>query len=204
LRSDGGEKLSIEHLTADHVPAVVALHLSELPDDFCSALGRRFLSDLYYPYLFSLERHVGLVALFGKRVCGFVTAAPAQGFYTRMLARHPFGMPMIGLATCFRRPSAVRYALEVARLLFSRNAYQPRRGDAELLYEAVDREVQGRSVGSRLVDGLFSELARWEGYQRCVVKTLESTPQSNAFYRKNGFKLLQRAYGRAWYFREIR
>ena len=200
---EGTGTISIETYPADHVNQVSGIHYKELPDDFCSDLGLEVLKRVYYPHFLRSNPRVGLVALQGDRVCGFVAVAAASGFYTALVRGYPIRTLRYAIGALIRRPSFLRYIASVMALLFSKQSYQPEQTDVELLYEAVSAESQGLSIGSELIRRLFEQVHDLNGYDRCVVKTLESTPQTNRFYEKNGFEPLRRAFGRVWHARKI-
>ncbi len=195
--------VELRDMTQEDISAVASIHYTALPDDFCSCLGLGFLEKAYYPHFLTLRARIGLVAVHEGRVCGFITAGPAQGYYVELLKKY-FGTALkYGILALFRRPLFLFYSVGIILVLFSKRAYQPLSTDFELLYEAVSAESQGKGVGKRLIRAMSERLPEIEGFEQCVVKTLLSTPQTNKFYLDNGFQHLHSGLGRVWFVQKI-
>lgn len=62
---------------------------------------------------------------------------------------------------------------------------------AEIKRMRVDKRLQGRGVGSRILDELVHR-ATALGYRRLVLDTVKNNKQARTFYESRGFKLYQK------------
>ena len=185
-------RMRIRDLTSDDLAEVAKIHLEELPDDFCSLLGKDFATNLFYPELFEVS-DVALCVADDGGLRGFVFFSSDKGFLRRLATRHFFQMVRYSLPHVFEI-KFLRYLFEVFILIF---ASDDRLCGAELAYIAVSGAHQGRGLGSELTKRGLSDLGE-VGIHTCWVKTLASTPESVRFYEKVGFKLLKTHLGRAY------
>jgi len=186
------------------IKTVAAIHNATLPEDFCSKLGVEFMEKQFYPHILENEANTAIVAEDASgAVVGYVTFAPAKGFYSSLVKAELISFLAYLFRAMFRSPALIPYAIEVIYLLFSKKTYQATDDEIELLYIAVSSDQQGKQIGAQLLERSFIELARLEDYETCVVKTLESTTETNRFYTQNGFSQVHSAFGRVWYSKVI-
>ena len=62
----------------------------------------------------------------------------------------------------------------------------PKKGEAFIGFFMVACRLEGRGVGSRIIDRVLSYL-RQQGFTACHLGIDKENPQSNRFWRKNGF-----------------
>ena len=167
--------------------------MDELPDDFCSLLGKVFLSRIFYPELFKVSE-VALCVADKKEVLGFVIFSSDKSFLRRLAINHFFIIIRYSLPHIFRI-GFLRYLFEVIILLFSND---DRLHGCELSYIALSKDHQGQGFGEKLLKKGLSELSR-KGNNYCWVKTLSTTSKSIRFYEKIGFELLKVQLGRTYF-----
>lgn len=190
-------RFRIERMNSKHVSEICEIHITELGEDFSSLLGRNFLKKVFYPYFQRQPNSVGFVALEQGLVVGFVIAQRAKGYYISFIKNNFFGLVCYGFLAFTRSPQVVFCVWDICRLIVSAKAFQPDCEDAELLYIAVSKDNQGHAVGSLLVSRLVDSL-KLQSLNRCIVKTLVSTPATVSFYEKNSFEQFKTAFGRVW------
>ena len=54
----------------------------------------------------------------------------------------------------------------------------------------MDRELQGNGIGTQIISDVF-EYLRELGFQKCMLGIDKDNPQSNHFWRKNGFEVIR-------------
>lgn len=182
----------IRELTTDDIKRVAEIHAAELPDDYCSLLGKDFLSEIFYRELFRVSEVALGVADNGK-IIGFVFFSSDSNFLRRLALRHFYKMVRYSLPNIFKF-RFLRYLFEVVFLLFYKDDWM--RG-AELSYIAVSKSYQGKGLGRQLVERGFS-LLRGKGIHYCWVKTLASATDDIKFYENVGFELIKIRIGRAY------
>ena len=198
-------KIKISSMVRKNIVDVSTIHLSALPDDFCSLLGHRFLLTRYYPYVLSDQENISLVATDNNgMVVGFISASKADGFYTKFLKQNFFAILKHSLISSLKEPRFLNYIIEIIKLLFDGNSFRPKSSDAELLYIAIKLPYQKQRIGSKLLNELIEELKRQGVFHRCIVKTLATTKMTNDFYQSNDFEIIHEAINRKWYGRNLK
>ncbi len=190
-------QVSLREMRPEDLAAVARIHFEELPEDFCSRMGGNFLESSFYPHFLEQTDGVGLVAVDREgEIRGFVIGAAGHAYYAEFFRKRMWSLATAMLGSLLSRPSLLGYYLEVARVIFVAG-FEPDLRDAELLYIAIDHEAQGQSLGSRLTQALLAALSG-PFYDRCVVKTLATTPENVRFYRRLGFEVFEESQGRVW------
>jgi ribosomal protein S18 acetylase RimI-like enzyme len=196
------KNIAFKAMQVEHIAAVARLHYNELPEDYCSLLGLDFLEKIFYKHFLGLDKKVGLVVLEQQEVVGFIASAKAKGYYSAVIKKNLFPFLWYVFKATLRNPKSIIYSFIVVLIFSGINSFRPEEQDAELLYIAVSKKMQGRSIGGRLIEKTMDPLRRL-GFNRYVTKTIESTEQTNRFYIKNKFTVLQKAIGRVWYSRGL-
>jgi ribosomal protein S18 acetylase RimI-like enzyme len=188
---------SIEPLTADHLPAVIDLHLTRFPDDFITALGEPWLRRVFYPAYVDLPGGFGFVAVSDDQVQGYIVGSEdGRGFYQRMLQGRLWYLLWRLFRQAARRPRIVGRAAAVSRTV--RTEPEPP-VPADLSYIAVSPEAEHQGVGAALVTALADHL-RARGHSGCWVKAWAENFEADRFYQSVGFQPDQDYYsdGRWW------
>ena len=164
---------------------IARLHLNNINQSFLASLGERFLSEFYYtlsrsPYGFCLflqreERIVGFVAgaysikkfhrdfLIKKGVkCSLL-------LFTKLLSKNF----LRGLMEKLHYPEKVRGGGDLPQ--------------AELIAIAVDKDFQGKGLGSELMKFFLEELKK-RGIEEVKVMVGESNLKGRNFYKLHGFE----------------
>lgn len=133
--------------TQDEINVIVEIHQMAFPGFFLSALGPRFLRELYRGILFD-ESGILLVCYAQDRPVGFVagTTQPV-GFYSRLLRRKLVNFAAAAMLLLLRRPM---FLPRIVRAL--RKPAEERRAvlnTALLMSLAVDPAVQRGGIGCR-------------------------------------------------------
>ena len=180
-------------LTKKHYNQIARIHQSELPDDFCSLLGIKFLEEIFYPDFFSSPFSFGLCSLNNESVSGFVVFINDPDFFINLIKSH-FFVILCYSARRLIHISFIKYVAEVVLLIFfkRRTEYEV---DYELSYIAVHSRFQEHGIGGQLVrEGLEQLRSLRAGC--CWAKTLTNTPETIRFYEKLGFSVYQTFIGR--------
>lgn len=191
--------MRIRPLTERDIARVVTIHTRELPEDFTSILGGRFLARVFYPEVFTTAE-VKLGAVDDDDVVqGFIFFSTDTSLYRRLATRHAFRILRNVQWSAFLRPRFLRYVLEVLVLVFSHDDHL--RG-AEELYLAVAREHQGTWAWLELFRAGHAALAA-RGIGDVWLKTLEATPKNIVLYERVGYVRLKTRLGRVYLTRAI-
>jgi GNAT superfamily N-acetyltransferase len=190
-RLDSGHR--VVSIRAEHLPAVAAL------------LADAFDVDAAYRYLFPAPatRIAGLTDFFTRNLgthlahaCTYALTGP-QGVCATVTLRPPAGIH-ISTLTMIRRgllPFALTHgAHAVKRLFWLKHTYDELEAEAAqaaphwyVHMMAVRPDVQGRGLGSRLLERIFSQTAD-RGARLSTVLTTHM-PRNLVFYRRAGFEL---------------
>lgn len=193
---------NIVFLGPENIGEVADLFMNELPDDFCSIMGAKFLNNRFLPHFLNADPHIGYIAKDGDQVVGFILGAKADGYYKNFAKKHFLGLVIYSFAACIRDFRKLKYFVDVGRVIFGTDAFKPSGHDLELLYICVAKNHQGTGIGIRLVEELLQK-GRHLGFNRCVVKTFADNEKTNQFYRKCKFEKKHLNQGRIWYSNSI-
>lgn len=192
---------TLENIEAfDHraINEVSEIFMDQLPEDFCSLMGPRFLRKHFLPHFLNTNPHIGYVAKHQGKVTGFILGGRAKGYYSDFIKHHFMALASYSLMACFHDIRRIKYFIDVEQVMYGSDAFHPREYDLELLYISVAGSNQSAGVGSQLVKKLM-ENGRQYGFDRCVVKTFANSEIANLFYRNCGFEPLHHNRGRIWY-----
>jgi ribosomal protein S18 acetylase RimI-like enzyme len=182
--------------TSEHLDRIAEIHLKTLPDDFCSLLGYKFLKSIYYPTLMKAEKSIGLCAIKGDDVCGYVFFVNDKQFTKNVFFNQFFKILTISLPKLLSI-SFIRYVISIFILLFYRKSNSIEKNGYELNYIAVAYQYQGNGIGKKLVYKGLTMLASMES-EFCWLKTLKHTPKTIKFYKDMGFKIYDEFLGRVY------
>lgn len=191
--------MTIRPLHNRDIERVSQIHFEELPDDFCSLLGKNFLFRVFYPELF----HASLIKLGAvdesDTVQGFIFFSMDETFFRRMITSHFFKILKNINWKIFFNLNFYHTVFEIIILIFT---HDNQLKGAEEVYLAVSRKHQGKWLWMKLFEEGFSELSK-KGITDCWLKTLASTPNNVFLYEKVGFKHLKTYLGRVYMIKEI-
>lgn len=183
--------------TADCV-YLAALHTATLPHGFFVDLGPRFLRAYHRTFVDGPYAHAYVATLGGHPVGGLVGTLDNRAHWRWVVRRRGAVLALTGLlglcarprvAVRFVRTRALRYLGAVARALGRRppggEAPPPHRV-AVLTHVCVEPRVQGRGVGSGLVDGFLAD-ARARGATEAMLVTLAGDDGAGRFYARRGW-----------------
>jgi ribosomal protein S18 acetylase RimI-like enzyme len=183
------DAVTIDHATARDAPALAALHIGALPDDFLPSLGLDFLERVYYPATFESGHGVHFVAREGSRAIGFVTIAHKTSAFTGDVLRgRLLQLARSALAAASHRPS---HLLLSAQVLWSVITARPDPIEGEIVLIAVSAGARGRGVGKALVRAALEHLRR-HGVAQCRTKTLAANASVIAMYDSLGWHVRDR------------
>lgn len=188
---------SIEPLTADHLPAVIDLHLARFPDDFITALGKPWLRKVFYPAYLDLPGGFGFVARAREALLGYIVGSEdGRQFYERMLKGRILYLLWSLFRQAARRPRVMGRAAAVRRTV---RAEPDPPVPADLSYIAVSPEAEHAGIGAALVTALADHL-RQRGHEGCWVKAWAENFAADRFYQSVGFRPIQDYFsdGRYW------
>ena len=178
---------TIRKMEKQDVELIVKVHLESFAGFFLSCLGPRFLS-LFYSGAYSAPEGIVLVYQTSEKVlAGFVAGAVnPQGFYSRLLKRSWLKFSFASIGAICRKPSIIK---RVARALYHPSKNPAGNGVAGLLSIAVLPELQGISVGKKLVQSFLDE-AKNVGCKKVFLTTdRDENGKVNTFYQSLGFRI---------------
>jgi ribosomal protein S18 acetylase RimI-like enzyme len=180
-------KVIVRPARAGDLEAIVEVHVRAFRGFFLTALGRRFLRELYRGFLTSLDGRL-LVAEVDGSIAGFAagTLAPARFFRTLLLSRwFAFGWAASG--AIIQRPQSVLPPLLAA--VRYRGESPPQLTAAGLLSAiAVEPRLSGMGIGGMLLTAYCEEASR-RGLRFVYLTTdRDDNESSNRFYLRHGFE----------------
>jgi ribosomal protein S18 acetylase RimI-like enzyme len=167
--------------------AIVGVHLRAFRGFFLTALGRRFVFELYRGFLRDVDGRL-LIAEAEGRIAGFAAGTVAPGrFFRRLLASRWFAFGLAAAGAMIRRPHTV-----LPRLLTAlRYDGEPPVGlpAAGLLSAiAVEPHLSGIGIGGMLLSAFCDEASR-HGLRFVYLTTdRDDNVASNLFYQRHGFE----------------
>lgn len=168
-------------LSAADLDTLAGLHVAALPESQVSILGRRYARS-FYRYIERSPRELLAVerAENGRILGAAVVSFDPHGLTRRLLLATP-----VVLWAVLRLHSLL--SRQTNRGESGKGGDMPWQGAPELLLIFCDEKCRGTGVGTRLIAGIESILAR-QGVDRYVVKTLNTQDnRALAFYPSRGF-----------------
>lgn len=161
-------------------PRMAALHASRIREGFLPSLGPAFMTRLYRRIVRSRHAFAFVADDGSGRVGAFAAAATDVGaLYREFLLRDGI---VAGLLAAPRLVRGARKVVETLRYPSSAGGLPA----AEILAVATDTAVEGRGMGSAVVEAATAELAR-RGYASAKVVTGGDNAAALRMYRRCGF-----------------
>jgi len=166
--------------------AAAVLHANELPGEFLSSLGVRFLTVLYR----GINAHPDGFVLVAERdggVVGFVSGATNSAAVSKaVMRRHRLTLAFWAGGRVLVHPRLLCHVF--AAMSHRDDDYA---GKAELLSIAVSSRVQGAGVGQALLAAFKDEMRR-RGVAFFHLIVDERNARAQTFYKRNGLESLER------------
>jgi len=170
------------------VKEVVDVHLSAFPNFFLSTLGAGFLKTYYR--CFALHKSGNLiVAMMNNKVVAFAAAtSECRGFNTSLLKSNLFAFGWRLLVLLFTKPMAI---VHLAKNMTKTSEEVVDNEDyAELYSISTTAVVQGKGIGSKLMEQLEAQLKE-QGVEKVSLTTdYVGNEATLGFYKKNGYGVL--------------
>jgi len=172
---------------AEDLDAIVSIHARAFRGFFLTALGRRFLLELYRGFLKSLDGRLTVAEADGG-IAGFTagTFAPDRFFRTLLVTRwFAFGWAAVG--SVIQHPHSVLPRL-LAALRYSGDAPERLTAAGLLSAIAVEPHLSGKGVGGMLISAYCEEAARhWLRFVYLMTDR-DGNESGNLFYERHGFE----------------
>lgn len=177
----GGRSVAVRTARDADAATAARLHAGRISDGFLSFLGPAFLTRLYRRVL-RVPTSFLLVAEADGRVVGFIAgSSDVRGLYKAFVVRDGV---VAGAAALPRLIAGWRRTLETLRHGTGGDAGTGR--GTELLAVAVEHGVEGRGVGTALVDAFCAEVAG-SGADEAYVVVGADNAGAIGLYRRAGF-----------------
>lgn len=166
------------------VAEVVDIHMRSFKGFFLTFLGRGFLKQLYAGFVDHPNSGL-LIAREDNKVLGFLAYSDdISGFYKYLIKKRLLHFAWYALGAFFRRPKAL---FRLFRALSYSGEAKRKEAYVELSSIGVSPDIEGKGVGSKLIDALKNEVD-FEKYAYIKLETdAVNNEGANYFYRKNGF-----------------
>jgi len=194
------DNIIICNVTEKDLAEIAKVHYAELPDDFCSLLGCKFLKNTFYPHLLSNKWSIGFCAKKNSELIGYIFFVKDEDYLTDIFKSNFFVFVYQMIKNCYKL-YFLKYVFEIFLLLFIRNKSEIEK-DFELGYIAVHSNHHNKGIGTMLLEHGISELRKMNTTY-CWVKTLSVTPETIHFYKKANFKIYNEVLGRTYLFKEF-
>lgn len=183
----------ISEANADYIKRIAKLHKTAFSTFFLTQLGLPFLKALYEGYLEDENSGI-IVAEEDGRLFGFIAYSnDYPTFYKGLIKHHLVKFAVCSLGAAIRHPSFMKRifgAFKKSESVVKTERY------VELASICVDPQIEGRGVGTQLVDYLKS-IVDFDVYAYINLETdADDNEAVNRFYVKNGFRL-ERTYSTA-------
>lgn len=170
------------------INAVVDIHVRAFRGFFLTFMGKGFLRLMYTCYT-RFDQSDLLIATEEKNVLGFAAYSfDMSGFYRYMIKKRVVLFAWYSFLAFLRKPSVF---LKLVRAFFRPREAERGESYVELASISVDPEIQGKGIGSKLIDGVKSNVD-FKTYQYITLETdAVNNDAANQFYQKNGFTLVK-------------
>lgn len=180
-------ELDKENTPKSYIDRIARLHMKAFPDFFLTQLGRGFLRTLYQGYL--EDENSGIIAAEDEkgRLLGFIAySKDYSNFYKGLIKHHILEFATGAASAALRHPSFTKRLLGAFK---KSDEVVKTEKYVELASIGVNPNVEGKGVGSKLIDYLKDHT----DFNRFAYISLETDAENNdaanAFYKKNGFVL---------------
>lgn len=179
--------LVVRELREEDVAACADLHVRSFPGFFLSELGPRFLREFYRGFLGDPSALTAVALAADGSLQGVVvgTTSPS-GFFSRLWRRRFFGFMLASVLVVLRRPIA---APRLLKAVLYRGQVPVEVEGALLSSICVEPSAKARGTGSALISR-FRDMARATGMGAYLVTDRDDNEAANAFYQRNGWRLL--------------
>lgn len=204
-RGASGSMIRIENARLQDIREIAVLHRQVFPGFFLTAMGQKFLEELYSGFL----NHPGgllIVARDGESVVGFAAGTTEPDIFFPTLRKQRGGAFLVKAI-----PAILANPLPVLRKLYSAVFY---RGDAPhdaaagalLSSIGVAAALQGSGLAEKLLMAFESNAASKGAVGIYLTTDATNNDRVNAFYRKKGYEVESRfmQHGRRPMFRYIK
>lgn len=176
----------LKNASPAYVRSIAELHKKAFPAFFLTQLGLPFLRTLYTGYLEDSDSGI-IVAEENDSLIGFIAYSNNYPrFYKGLIKNHLMKFAVCSLGTAIRHPSFIKRILGAFKK--SESVVKSERY-VELASICVDPKIEGKGVGSSLIDYLKSGVD-FNTYAYINLETdADNNDGANRFYQKNGFKL---------------
>lgn len=173
---NGGDQVYIRELAN--------LHSRAFPDFFLTQLGEPFLRTLYKGYLDDPDSGI-IVAEENRSLLGFIAYSnDYPGFYKRLIKDRIVQFAWCSLLAVLRHPTFIKRILSAFK---KSESVQKTEKYVELASICVNPFIEGRGIGSGLINHLKSKV----NFNEFAYINLETDAVNNeraiGFYEKNGF-----------------
>ncbi len=176
----------LETTNSDYIKKITKLHMNAFPTFFLTQLGNPFLQTLYSGYLEDQDSGI-IVAEDEDRLVGFIAYSnDYPQFYKGLMKNHLLKFAIYSASAAIRHPSFIKRLLDAFK---KSESVEKTERYVELASICVDPSIEGKGVGSALVDCL-KDIVDFNTYSFINLET--DTDGNDAvikFYVKNGFKL---------------
>jgi ribosomal protein S18 acetylase RimI-like enzyme len=179
--------VNIRPARREDLHAIIGVHIRAFPGFFLTALGHRFLFELYQGFLKSPDGQL-LVAETDSDIVGFTagTFAPDRFFRTLLVSRW-FAFGWAAASSVIQRPVSVLPRL-LAALRYSGDPPERLPAAGLLSAIAVEPHLSGKGVGGMLISAYCEEASR-HGLRFVYLTTdRDGNESGNLFYLRHGFQ----------------
>ena len=167
----------------EHIRELAVLHSKAFPGFFLTQLGTPFLQILYKGYLD--DPNSGIIVAEDNGIIGFIAYSnDYSGFYKRLIKEKVIQFAWCSFLAVLRHPSFIKRILGA---FTKSDSVVKKEKYVELASICVDPSIEGKGVGSALINYLKS-LVDFEKYAYLNLETdAENNEKAIRFYKKNGF-----------------
>lgn len=176
----------LKSLDMNYIKAIAKLHKKAFPTFFLTRLGESFLCTLYSGYMADENSGI-IVAEEHNKLVGFIAYSKNYPeFYRGLIKYHLIKFAFCSLKALIHHPSFIKRLLGAFKK--SESVVKEERY-VELASICVDPEIEGKGVGTKLVDYL-KNITDFRIYAYINLETdAVDNYCANKFYVKNGFTL---------------
>jgi ribosomal protein S18 acetylase RimI-like enzyme len=170
------------------LPQIVRLHGAAFPRHFLTQLGEAFLAQYYR---FVLEHGCGVLLaakLDGRNIAGFVSGfLDPPAFYSRMRKKR-WALAATLIRPLVQNPRLLRWLLhDRRRVIGTAHAAKGQQHVAELSSLAVHPHLEGRGLGSRLVEHFTARAKQMGAHSVYLLTDAQHNERVSRFYERLGF-----------------
>ena len=176
----------LHNVNHKYTKTIAELHIKAFPSFFLTQLGSSFLQTLYNGYIEDKESGIIVAEDDGKTVGFIAYSKDYPQFFKGLMKHHLIKFALCSLGAAIRRPTFIKRlfgAFKKSESVVKNERY------VELASICVDPSIEGKGLGSKLVDYLKS-IVDFNTYSYINLETdADGNDGVNKFYVKNGFTL---------------